>query len=59
MRRARTQAARQLRERITHGERLLREYAARTQPEAERVCSILRAELERQRQKLEAILSGG
>ncbi len=56
MQRARTQAVKQLQERITYGERLLREYAARGQPEAERVCSSLRAELERQR--LEAILSG-
>jgi ribulose bisphosphate carboxylase small subunit len=58
MRRSRTQAVHQLQQRIAQGERLLKEFTDRREPETERVRSLLRAELERKRMALRAIRAG-
>jgi hypothetical protein len=55
MRHSRRQAVHELQQRIAQGERLLKEFSDRREPETERVRSLLRAELERKRMVLRAI----
>lgn len=55
MRHSRRQAVHELQQRIAQGERLLKEFSDRREPETERVRSLLRAELERKRMALRAI----